>query len=187
VYDTSLFHPGYGWAARDSGIMYATMNAAKRRPDVWLIDIASGRERLLLAADDGSSSQQLSLPVWSPDGRSILYDSVGVFAIRDAVTGAKRPAPRSGRPPGPCVFGQRPPCQNGTIVPMRWTSNGTIFSERLDWDGSTTIWRSTMRQPPTLYARLGKECKLVSLDRRVRRAVCQMERDESDVFIVTRP
>jgi hypothetical protein len=52
---------------------------------------------------------------------------------------------------------------------------------------STTIWRSSQRQSPTLYAHLGKECKLVSMDRDAHSAVCQVSRDESDVFVGTRP
>jgi hypothetical protein len=82
---------------------------------------------------------------------------------------------------------QKPPCEKGTIVPLRWRADGTFFSERINRDRSTTIWRSSLRQSPTLYAHLGKECKLVSMDRDAHSAVCQVSRDESDVYVVTRP
>jgi hypothetical protein len=72
-------------------------------------------------------------------------------------------------------------------VPLRWRADGAFFSERIDRDRSTTIWRSSMTQPPTLYAHVGRECQLVSLDRDARRVVCQIHRDESDAFVVTRP
>src|SRR6185369_15241388 len=54
VYDTSQFRPSWDWAARGTGIMYTTLNQAKQRPEVWLIDLASGQERLLLGVDDGA-------------------------------------------------------------------------------------------------------------------------------------
>jgi serine/threonine protein kinase len=168
VYDTSLFRPSYDWAARNTGIMYNTVNLAKRRPEVWLIDLASGQERRLLATEDGSSSTYLSLPVWSPDGKSILYDSYGNLIVKDVATGTKR-----------AVMGKG--------VPLRWRADGTFFSERLNRDGTTSIWRSSVSQSPTLYAHLGSECKLISMDRAARRAVCHIDRDESDVFVVTRP
>jgi len=187
VYDPSLFRPSYDWAARSTGIMYNTMNPAKRRPEVWLIDLASGRERLLLAADDGSSSRALSLPVWSPDGKSILYDSLGNLIIKDAATRERLAAPPSGGAVTPCRMPQKLPCEKGTIVPQRWRTDGTIFSERINRDGSTTIWRSTVRQQPTLYAHLDRRCKLASMDRDAHRVVCQVSRDESDVFVVKRP
>jgi hypothetical protein len=79
------------------------------------------------------------------------------------------------------------PCEKGTIVPIRWRADGTLFSERLNRDRSTTIWRSDMTHSPTLYAHLPRECKLVSLDRDAHGAVCQVHRDESDLFVVTRP
>jgi WD40 repeat protein len=168
VYDTNLFRPSYDWAARSTGIMYNTVNLTKRRPEVWLIDLARGQERLLLAAEDGSSSQGLSLPVWSPDGKSILYDSLGILIVKDAATGTKHAV-------------------MGTGVPLRWRTDGSFFSERVNADGTTSIWRSSASQPRMLYAHLGKECKLVSMDREAQRAVCQVYRDESDVFVVTRP
>jgi hypothetical protein len=186
VYDTKLVRPSYDWAARSTGIMYNAWNATKGRPEVWLIDLASGQERLLIAAEEGFSSQAVSLPVWSPDGKSILYDSLGVLIIKDAATGARRASPPSAGAVPPCRL-QRPTCEKGTIVPLVWRADGTFFSERLNRDGSTNIWRSTSSEAPTLYAHLGKECKLVALDRDARRAVCQVVRDESDVFVVTRP
>jgi hypothetical protein len=187
VYDTSLFRPSYNWAASGTGIMYNTLNPAKRRPEVWLIDLASGQERLLLTAEDGSSSQQLSLPVWSPDGKSILYDSLGVLIIRDAARGTKRATPPIGGAVTSCSTPPKLPCERGTIAPLRWRADGTFFSERINRDQTSTIWRSSMSQSPRLYAHLGKECKLVSMDRDAHRAVCQVYRDESDVFVVTRP
>ena len=187
VYDTSFSRPGFDFAARGTAIMYNTLNPAKRRPEVWLIDLASGRERLLLAAENGFSSRRLSLPVWSPDGTSILYDSLGVLIIEDAATGTRRAAPPSGGAVTPCRMPQQPPCEKGTIVPLRWRADGTYFSQRINRDGSTTIWRSTMSRSPTLYAHLPKECKLVSIDRDAHGAVCEVSRDESDVFLVTRP
>jgi hypothetical protein len=186
VYDT-LGRPGYDWAAHSTGIMYNTLDPATRRPEVWLADFASGQERRLLAPEDGSSSRQLSLPVWSPDGKSILYDSLGILIIKDAVTGTRRAAPPSGGAVTPCRMPQKPPCEKGTIAPLRWRADGTFFSERINRDRSTTIWRSSLSQSPTLYAHLGKECTLVSMDRNAREAVCQVYRDESDVFVVTRP
>jgi tRNA A-37 threonylcarbamoyl transferase component Bud32/WD40 repeat protein len=187
VYDTTLGRPGYGWAARGIGIVYNTLDPVRRRPEVWLVDFSSGQERRLLAAADGFSSRQLSLPVWSPDGRSILYDSLGRLIVRDVATGARRAAPPSGGAVTPCRMPQKPPCEKGTIVPLRWRADGTFFSERINRDRSTTIWRSSLRQSPTLYAHLGKECKLVSMDRDAHSAVCQVSRDESDVYVVTRP
>jgi len=187
VYDTSLFQRSFDWAARGTGIMYNTLNPAKQRPEVWLIDLASGQERLLLSAEDGSSSQQLSLPTWSPDGRSILYDSLGVLIVKDVPSGAKH-ATAPGR--GAVDYCGRPPtvpCERNTIVPRRWRADGAFFSERLNRDGSTTIWRSSMSQTPTLYAHVGKECRLISLDRDARTLVCQVSRAESDAFVVTRP
>lgn len=205
VYDTSLFRPSFDWAARSTGIMYSTVNLAQRRPEVWLIDLASGQERLLLAAEDASdreledfvkslpiaknpgqqaliqkqigdfrealrrgSSDRLSLPVWSPDGKSILYESPRALIMQDASTGTKHAVKGGG-------------------VPLLWRADGTFFSERVNRDGTTSIWRSSVSQPPTLYVSLGKECKLVSMDRDAHRAVCQVYRDESDVFVVTRP
>jgi hypothetical protein len=187
VYDTSLFRPSYDWAAHGTGIMYNAVNFAKRRPEVWLTDLASGQERQLLAADDGSSSTGLTLPVWSPDGKSILYDSDGVLSIKDAATGKKHAAPASGGAVPPCRVSQMSPCNMGTGVPLRWATDGTFYSEYVNPDGTTIIWRSSVSQPPALYARLGKECKLISLDREARKGVCQVYRDESDVFVVTRP
>jgi hypothetical protein len=187
VYDTSLFQRSFDWAARGTGIMYNTLNPAKQRPEVWLIDLASGQERLLLAAEDGSSSQQLSLPAWSPDGKSILYDSLGTLIIKDATTGAKRPT-APGR--GAVTYCGVPPtlgCEGNTIIPVRWRADGTFFSERLNRDGSTTIWRSSVSQAPALYAHVGKECRLISMDRDARKVVCQVSREESDAFVVTRP
>jgi hypothetical protein len=187
VYDTSLFQRSFDWAARGTGIMYNTLNQAKQRPEVWLIDLASGQERLLLAAEDGSSSQQLSLPAWSPDGKSILYDSLGTLIIKDAATGAKRPT-APGR--GAVAYCGAPPtlgCEGNTIIPVRWRADGTFFSERLNRDGSTTIWRSSVSQAPALYAHVGKECRLISMDRDARKVVCQVSREESDAFVVTRP
>jgi serine/threonine protein kinase len=187
VYDTSQFRPSWDWAARSTGIMYTTLNPATQRPEVWLIDLASGQERLLLSAEDGASSQRLSLPAWSPDGRSFLYDTLGVLLIRDAATGAKHATA-----PGPgdvnyCSRPPKPPCERGTLVPLRWRADGAFFSERLDRDGATTIWRSSVTQAPVLYAHVGKECKLVSMDREARNVVCQVYREESDAFVVTRP
>lgn len=187
VYDTSGFRPSFDWTARGTGIMYNALNRSKRRPEVWFIDLASGQEHLLLAAEAGSSSRALSLPVWSPDGKSILYDSLGILIIRDAATGTKRAAPPSGGAVTPCRWPQKLPCERGTIVPLRWRVDATFFSERINRDRSTTIWRSSVSQSPRLYAHLGKECKLVSMDREAHRAVCQVYRDESDVFVVTRP
>lgn len=129
----------------------------------------------------------MSLPVWSPDGKSILYDSLGILTIKDAATGTKRAALPSGGAVTPCRMPQKLPCERGTIVPLRWRVDGTFFSERINRDRSTTIWRSSVSQLPTLYAHLDKECKLVSMDREAHRAVCQVYRDESDVFVVTRP
>jgi Tol biopolymer transport system component len=187
VYDTSQFRPSWDWAARGTGIMYTTLNQAKQRPEVWLIDLASGQERLLLGVDDGASSQRLSLPVWSPNGRSILYDSLGVLLIKDVATGVKRPTAPGRGAVNYCSSPPTPPCERGTLVPLRWRADGAFFSERIDRDRSTTIWRSSMTQPPTLYAHVGRECQLVSLDRDARRVVCQIHRDESDAFVVTRP
>jgi hypothetical protein len=82
---------------------------------------------------------------------------------------------------------QKLPCEKETIVPLRWRRDGTIFGERINRDRSTTLWRATARRQPTLYAHLDRECKLVSIDRDADRAVCQVYRDESDVFVVTRP
>src|SRR6266508_6520555 len=130
--------------------MYNTLNPTKRRPEVWLIDLASRQERLLLAAEEGFSSRELSLPVWSPDGKSILYDSLGILTIKHAATGRKRVAP-SGGAVTPCRMPQKPPCEKGTIVPQRWRADGTFFSERINRDRSTTIWRSNVTQSPTLY------------------------------------
>jgi len=205
VYDASLFRPGFDWAARSTGIMYSTVNVAERRPEVWLIDLASGQERLLLAAENASgrelqdflrslpiatdpeqhaenekrigdfveslrrgSSDGLSLPVWSPDGKSILLESRRGLITQHAVTGTKHDV-------------------RGGGVPLRWRADGTFFSERINADGTATIWRSGPNQQPSLYARLGKECKLVSMDREAHNAVCQLYRDESDVFVVTKP
>ena len=71
------------------------------------------------------------------------------------------------------------------VEPRR--ADGSFFSERLDRDGSTTIWRSSVSEAPTLYAHVGKECKLVSIDRAADRVVCQAYREESDACVVTRP
>ena len=187
VYDTSQFRPSFDWAARGSGIMYTALNADKHRPEVWLIDLASGKERLLIAPEDGASSQRLSLPVWSPDGKSILYDSLGILIVKDAATGAKRATLPQRGAVNYCSTPPKPPCERGTLVPLRWRADGSFFSERLDRDGSTTIWRSSLREAPTLYAHVGKECKPVSIDREARRVVCQVYREESDVYVVTRP
>jgi serine/threonine-protein kinase len=187
VYDTSLFRPSYAWAAHSTAIMYNAVDLTKGRAEVWITDLASGQERRLLAPEDGSSTHELSLPVWSPDGKSILYDSSGVLSIKDAATGRKHPDPASGGEVPPCHIGQATPCNMGTGVPLLWRTDGWFFSEALNPDGTTTIWRSSVSQPPKLYARLGKECKLISMDRDAHRAVCQVYRDESDVFVVTRP
>jgi hypothetical protein len=205
VYDTSLFRPSFDWAVRGTGIMYRAVNLAQRRQEVWLIDLARGQERLLLAAEDESdreleefvkslpvarnptqhslnrrqigdfvealrrrSSNSVSLPVWSPDGKSILYESRRTLTVQDAATGTTRAVTGGG-------------------APLLWRADGTFFSERINSDGTTSIWRSSVSQPPTLYARLGKECKLVSMDRDAHKAVCQVYRDEADVFVITRP
>ena len=57
VYETSLFRPSYDWAGRSTGIMYSTVNLAKGSPEVWLIDLASGQERRLVADEDGSDRE----------------------------------------------------------------------------------------------------------------------------------
>ena len=187
VYDTSLFRPSFDWAAHSTAIMYNTVDLTKRRPEVWLADLASGEERRLLTPEEGSSSHGLSLPVWSPDARSILFDSYGVLTIKDAATGRRHAAPAAGGDVPPCHIDPAKPCEMGTGVPLRWTADGWFFSERVNPDGTTTIWRSSVSKPPKVYARLGKECQLISMDRDAHRAVCQVYRDESDVFVVTRP
>ena len=168
IYDTTVYRPSFDWAARNTGIMYLATDSARGTLDTWLIDLASGQERRLLSGRDGASSQYLSLPVWSLDGKSFLTESRFHINMRDAATGAKREL-------------------NSTGVPLVWRGDGTFFSERINPDGTTSIWRSSLSQPPTLYAHLGRECQLISMDRQARRAVCQVYRDESDVFVVTRP
>jgi hypothetical protein len=177
----------YDWAARSTGIMYRSVNLATEENGVWLTDLATGQERRLLGGpEDGWSLKFLPLPVWSPDGKSILYDSTGVLTIKDAATGRKQRAPASGGRASPCRLAPGMQCM-GT-VPRLWRADGWFFSEGVDPDRTTlTIWRSSMSQPPRLYARLGKDCKLISMDRDAHSAVCQVYRDESDVFVVTRP
>ena len=168
IYDTTVYRPAFDWAARSTGIMYLAIDSSKTNLDTWLVDLASGQERRLLSVRDGANSQYESLPVWSPDGKSFLTDANSHVNLRDAATGAKRDL-------------------NATGVPLVWRADGTFFSERINPDGTTSIWRSSLSRPPTLYAHLGRECQLISMDRQARRAVCQVNRDESDVFVVTRP
>ncbi|HTJ22539.1 MAG TPA: protein kinase [Gemmatimonadaceae bacterium] len=168
IYDTTVYRPAFDWAARSTSVMYLALDSAKTNLDTWLIDLASGRERRLLSYRDGANSQYESLPVWSPDGKAFLTDSRLRVNMRDAATGAKRDLDAMG-------------------VPLVWRADGTFFSERINPDGTTSIWRSSVGQRPTLYAHFGKECRLISMDRQARRAVCQVNRDESDVFVVTRP
>ena len=168
IYDTTVFRPSYDWAAHSTGIVYLANDSALTNLDTWLIDLASGQERRLLTVRDGAHSIYPSLPVWSPDGKSFLSNSSLDVNIRDAATGTKHSL-------------------NATGVPLLWRADETFFSERINPDSSTSIWRSTLTEPPTLYAHLGKECKLISMDREARRAVCEVNRRESDVFVVTRP